>query len=90
MSKIYDCMASMRLLRISVTMRLGCALRSLKMLSITEISVEVVSKPQNAALQFENGFARQFFLLLSSRKIFEYLEPALQSILIPSPVLCIG
>ena len=50
MSKIYDCMASMRLLRISVTMRLGCALRSLKMLSITEISVEVVSKPQNAAL----------------------------------------
>lgn len=51
LSTIYDCMESIRLLRISLTMRLGCALRSLKMLSITEISVDVVSRPQKAALQ---------------------------------------
>jgi len=44
----YDCMASMSELRISVTIRLGCAFLSLKMLSMTEISVEVVSSPQKA------------------------------------------
>jgi hypothetical protein len=47
---LYDCMASMSEPRISVTMREGCALRSLKIFSITEISVEVVSSPQKAAL----------------------------------------
>jgi len=47
----HDCIASMSEPRISLTMREGWALRSLKMFSTTEISVEVVSSPQNADLR---------------------------------------
>ena len=51
---VYACIASIKEERISVTILDGCAERSLKMFSTTEISVEVVSSPQNAHLHCQD------------------------------------
>ena len=45
----HHAMESIKLARISLTMFMGCASRSLKTDSITDSSVDVVSSPQNAA-----------------------------------------